>query len=376
MTEKPVQRSITSLKLTNFRNYETFDLEPDVNLTVLVGPNGVGKTNVIEAVSLVTRGESFRTNVWNDVVRWGAERAYVSMTADEKLGGRTDVALEVSGGRRLYRVNGSVKRRVSDVPRNVPAVVFTPEDLTVVKGAADKRRGALDSLGTQLSAAYASTRVEYERIARQRNALLKTPEIPVSEISPWTERLVHVGARLREQRLRLLARMRIEIEAVYSALTGGEALSLSYIVRDREEPETVKPGLGDGVDAESIARRMTEASSLRAQEERARGTSLIGPHRDDITFVLEGKDARVFASQGQQRTIALAWKLAEVNAIEEIAQATPVLLLDDVMSELDESRRHKLTTFVTQRTQTFVTTTNIGYFDPDFVSAAKIVELT
>jgi len=376
-----VQRKISSLQLTDFRNYDTFHLEPDVNLTVLVGPNGVGKTNAIEAISLVTRGESFRTNSWNDLVRWGAERAYVAMTAEEPAGGRTDVTLEVSGGRRLYRVNGSVKRRIGEVSRNVPAVVFTPEDLTVVKGAADKRRGALDSLGAQLSASYASLRVEYERITRQRNALLRAPETPESHILPWTERLVDVGSRLRAQRQRLLGRMRVEIENVYASLTGGERLTLTYVIRDTEgtgtgDKEASETTSGPEAAPDSIARQMQDAHTLRAREERARGTSLIGPHRDDVVFVLEGRDARAFASQGQQRTIALAWKLAEVNSIESIARATPVLLLDDVMSELDESRRHKLATFVTERTQTFVTTTNIGYFDSDFVSAAKVVELS
>jgi DNA replication and repair protein RecF len=368
------QRRITVLRLVDFRNYSCFELLPSKDLTLLVGPNGVGKTNVIEAVSLVTRGESFRTTSWHDLVKWGAARARIAMTAEGNGAGKTDIVLEVAAGRRLYRVNDVIKRRVSDVAGNVPAVVFTPEDLTMVKGAADKRRTVLDSLGSQLSATYTSLRLEYDRITRQRNALLRAPETPEPELEPWTDRLVEVGARLRGQRTALMGRMRSEIQGVYAALTGGERLSLAYVIRDVESAAADETA--DTPTHDAIASQMRAALAQRAREERARGTSLVGPHRDDVLFVLEDRDARAFASQGQQRTIALAWKLAEVSLIEQTVAKTPVLLLDDVMSELDESRRRKLAVFVAQRTQTFVTTTNVGYFEPDFLSAAQVVELS
>jgi len=370
MTELSVQRRITSLELTEFRNYARFSLEPHEGLTILEGPNGVGKTNIIEAIGLVTRGESFRTTVWQDLVRWGSDTASVLMAAEDEGGGRTDVALQVAGSRRTYRVNGTVRRRVSDVMGAVPAVVFTPEDLRIVKDSADRRRGALDSLGGQLSQSYAATRSEYERIVRQRNALLRSAEASDQELEPWTERLLETGALLRTLRVRLLGQLAADVTEVYSELTGGENLTLVYVDRD-EEPSAEQ----DEFREEDAVVRMKLAQERRAPEERARGTSLVGPHRDDITFVLEGRDARAFASQGQQRTIALAWKLAEVDSVEKTVQATPVLLLDDVMSELDGSRRQRLAAFVGERTQTFVTTTNLGYFEADFVSAAKVVTL-
>lgn len=365
-----MQRRITSLGLTDFRNYGKFSLEPQGGLTILVGPNGVGKTNIIEAISLVTRGESFRTTAWQDLVRWGSDGASVVMTAEDEGGGRTDIALHVAGGRRTYRVNGTVRRRVADVMGAVPAVVFTPEDLRIVKDSADRRRGALDSLGGQLSRSYAATRSEYERIVRQRNALLRSVDASESELEPWTERLLETGALLRTLRVRLLAALTADVTRVYSELSGGESLKPAYVDRDREP--SGQPG---EVREDDVAGCMRAAQHKRAREERTRGTSLVGPHRDDIAFMLEERDARAFASQGQQRTIALAWKLAEVDSIEKTVHATPVLLLDDVMSELDESRRQKLAAFVEERTQTFVTTTNLGYFDSDFVSAAKVVTL-
>ena len=366
-----MRRTISSLDLTDFRNYERLSLEAESGLTLLVGPNGVGKTNVIEAICLVTRGESFRTSSWQEVVRWGAEAATVVMQAEDDRGGRSDVRLTVTGGRRAYRVNGTARRRVSDATGAVPAVVFTPEDLRVVKDSADKRRQMLDSLGSQISPSYAAARAEYERILRQRNALLRAGDAPEQELEPWTDRIIHKGAELRRLRVRLLDGVSGDLAEAYSRLAGQDDLGVLYQQRDRE-----LPGPPDREGLDSAVEEMRKALTARSREERARGTSLVGPHRDDVSFLLGGRDARPFASQGQQRSIALAWKLAEVNAIERALDTTPVLLLDDVMSELDEERRRRLSALVAERTQTFVTTTNLGYFDPDFVKAAKVVVLS
>lgn len=363
-------RRITALELSDFRNYERFSLEPHGELTILVGPNGVGKTNVVEAISLLTRGESFRTTSWQDVVRWGAPTATVSMTARDEDGGRTDVRLVVEDGRRSYRLNDTPKRRVSEVVGTVPAVVFTPEDLRFVKDSADKRRQALDSLGGQISPAYAALRAEYERVLRQRNALLRSGDATERELEPWTAQLIEKGAELRNARQRLLQTATSSLAAAYEQITGGERLSATYQTRD-EQPDTAT----ERSDPERTKRELERAQAGRAREERARGTSLVGPHRDDILFLLDGRDARPFASQGQQRSVALAWKLAEVDTVERVMGTTPVLLLDDVMSELDEGRRHRLSEAVSARTQTFVTTTNLGYFEAEFVAASKVVTL-
>jgi DNA replication and repair protein RecF len=182
----------------------------------------------------------------------------------------------------------------------------------------------------------------------------------------WTDRLVDSGASFSGHRRRLFERLSARMSEVYRMLSGGESLTAVY------QPSWE----GHAAEVEEPKDAMREALRHRQREELGRGTTLVGPHRDDVLFAIGGRDARSFASQGQQRTIALAWKLAEVGVITEIGGQPPVLLLDDVMSELDESRRHALARFVGEAAQTIVTTTNLGYFDDDLVRRALLVHLS
>ena len=356
---------VTRVELQDFRSYESFELLPDDKITVVVGPNAVGKTNIIEAVQLLTATSSFRNPGWGECVRWGAEQASLVLEA-EGDGRKLETRLVISAsGRRTYSVNGSTKRKLSDVAGVLPCVVFTPDDLRMVKDSADRRRGAIDGVGDQLSPAYFALRGEYEKTVRQRNALLKTPSFDNEVMSALTERLTDRGEAFSAHRKRLFHRLAKRLEHVYSELVPGETLTAVY------ESSWVKRGLEE--DGEGS---FQEALEQCREEEGARGTTLIGPHRDEIRFLIDGRDARAFASQGQQRTIALAWKLAEVSVITDVGGQPPVLLLDDVMSELDEARRHALTAFVGEAAQTIVTTANIGYFEPSMVDRARIVSLS
>lgn len=360
---------VTSFTLTDFRNYQTLTLEPHPGLTVLVGPNAVGKTNVIEALQVVTSGASFRRPAWSELVRWGAEEARVCMRAQD--GTRSlDVAAAVSiEGTRTFTVNGRVQRRAADAVGLLPSVTFTPEDLGLVKGPAERRRAAADDLGEQLSATYGSLRRDYGRVVRQRNALLREGDRG-AELDAWDEQLASLGARLVTHRLRLLARVMGHASRLYSAMAGGETLSWSYEDRCGLEREGAR-----ALEVGETKERIEAEIARRADEERRRAVSLVGPHRDDIVFSIGERSARAFASQGQQRTAALAWKLAEVSVIEELLHRRPVLLLDDVMSELDGARRTALSEAVADRTQTFVTTTNLGYFDEQTLAGAAVVPL-
>lgn len=356
---------VTSLELRDFRNYEELRITPDPGLTLLVGPNATGKTNVIEAIQLLTAAVSFRRPLWAETVRWGANEARLKMGASGD-GRSLEVEMSVtSEGRRLYRINGKPKRLMSEVAGILPCVVFTPDDLRMVKDAAEKRRAAVDGVGDQLSAAYRSSRAQYERVLRQRNRLLKEDHRDDGLLRLWTDRLVESGAAYTARRRRLFERLAEKMSEVYFMLAGKEEL----VARYRASWEGAVP------EGEGDREAMEEALKLKRPEEKRRRVSLVGPHRDEISFSINGRDARSFASQGQQRTIALAWKLAEVRVITEVGGQPPILLLDDVMSELDETRRHALTRFVGEAAQTLVTTTNLGYFDPELVRRAKTVNL-
>lgn len=359
---------VTHLEIEGFRSYKKIEVEPDPRLTVFVGANAVGKTNLIEALQLLTAAESFRKPFWAETVNWESEAARLSITAQGE-GRILEVYLTVNHrGKREYRINGKPRHRLVDVVGVLPSVTFTPDDLRLVKDSAEKRRNALDSLGSQLSPAYSRAKNEYEKVVKQRNALLRLETNTLDELEIWTERLIEVGARFFDARKRLFRRLYEAMVVAHSEIAEGSDLRPVY------QASWERDALDVQEDADT-AEKLRTALRLKKKEERVRRTTLIGPHRDDIVFLVEKRDARAYASQGQQRTVALAWKIAEVTVIKEVSEQPPILLLDDVMSELDEARRDAMTQFVGTVAQTFVTTTNTGYFDRSLLERACLVRL-
>lgn len=361
---------IVRLELHAFRNYRQWHCDPDPSLSIIIGPNAVGKTNLIEAIRLISSGTTFRSARWDEMVMWGNEEARLAMHATGERS-PVDVALTIRrDGTRGWRVDGRARRRPADACRFVPTVVFTPDDLLFVKGSAEQRRSMIDALGDQLSKTYASLRKDYARVVRQRNILLKDG-VSDTMLEPWDRQLITFGARLHLHRRRLVARVAQAMSPAYERLSDGEPLRVA--ITDRcgigiDAPEA-------GLTVMAIEQALEAELTLRRADERVRGVSLAGPHRDDLVFLIDERDARAFASQGQQRTVTLAWKLAEVAVVTDVLQATPVLLLDDVMSELDEHRRSALTDLVKKDIQTFITTTNTGYFDRSLLAQARVIHI-
>lgn len=357
------------LQVRDFRNYKEFTLTLHEQLTVIHGPNAAGKTNLIEALQLVTAGESFRKPLWKDIIREGAERSRISMSA-EGDGRLLQVALDVEAGKgRQYSVNSSRRRSISGSTGSLPSVLFTPEDLNLIKGPSEQRRTAIDALGEQLSNNYKTLRREYLRVLRQRNNLLKEA-VDTPQLEVWTAQLVHSGARLMKHRSQLVQKLATHLEMIHQEITGEAGLTVRYLPswdRSRTQQQTEVTSEWD--------RMFTQALSLSESAEVRRGATLVGPHKDEIEILLAHKSARAFASQGQQRSIALAWKLAEVDVIQEVLGVQPLLLLDDVMSELDGARRELLTERVQQTAQTVITTTNLPYFDQRLLSRGVVVSL-
>ena len=362
---------ITRIALQDFRNYSSWTIEPDRRLTILTGPNATGKTNAIEAVRLLTAGSSFRGARWEDLVRHGCGFAQAEMRAegDQRL---IEIGVSIEdGGRHAFTVNGKPARSGRGVTGIVPSVVFTPDDLSMVKGPAEGRRREVDELGEQLSAAYGTLRREYDRVVRQRNRLLKEDHIAAAEMESWDEQVVTLGSRLRVHRARLIGRLAEASVPVHGRICPGEGLEIRYVAGPTEARRTVGPDATKEDEADVLRGELES----RRSDERARATTLAGPHRDDVEFSVQGKPARSFASQGQQRTIVLSWKLAELAVVEEVTGGEAILLLDDVMSELDSERRRSLTAEVGERVQTIVTTTNTGYFDAAVLAEALVVPI-
>jgi len=359
--------SIDTIEIKDFRNYREFSFSPGAEISIVVGPNAVGKTNLVEAIQLVTAGESFRRPKWNEIVRSQAPSAHIHMKASGG-GDFLDVSLAVVNQRRSYTINDKKKRPI-DLLGRMPCVVFTPDDLFMVKGPAEERRRTVDETGDQLSAGYARLRTTYTRLLRQRNAALRAG-VDEHQLEILTDQIIDEGARLTTHRARLVERMAAKAASIYAGLAQGESLMVTLA------PSWSKYGYSASAQTEESSRTaLAEAFRASGKEEGARQTTTVGPHRDDLVFMIDGREARAYGSQGQQRSVALAWKLAEVGVIEDVLKKRPVLLLDDVMSELDKPRRESLTELLSLTTQTVITTTNIQYFDPDMLARATVLEL-
>ena len=390
-----------TLHVRNFRNYDDYTLELDPGVTVLVGRNAQGKTNLVEALQLATSGASFRKPSPAELVAEGEEGCSIALRL-EGDGRVVDLGCTVRDGKRSFSRNGK-KCRAAGVRGVVPSVLFCPDDLDMIKRSASVRRAALDGFGVQLNEQYAQLLGTYERLVEQRNALLKERWCTREMLAAWNDSLAQAGASLLTHRLALLDRIRVRFVEAYAQIAPGEQADITYeasvdavfgddagevaegpaaadedsVAGDRSAASA--PSARGGVDRTmQVAwwrERMLAALDAVFDDELRRGITLVGPHRDEIRFSIDGRDARAFASQGQQRSLVLAWKVAEVAVTRDILGRPPLLLLDDVMSELDAERREAFVRGIEDEVQTVITTTNLGYFSDAILDRAKVVTI-
>jgi DNA replication and repair protein RecF len=346
---------VQRLALLDFRCYAELDLELPNGATVITGANGQGKTSILEALDWIATGRSFRGVPDAALVRDGTERAIVR-AALERDGRDRSVEAEIRvNGRDRILVNGKPVARRRDLVESLRVTVFTPDDLELVKGGPAGRRAFLDDLLVASAPRYDAARTEYERVLKQRNALLRGgmrgPD-DVTTLDVFDAQLARAGAELARGRARLIARLEPELERAYAALASEEPP-----LATRYEAEWAPDGFGTETvtDAEGL---LLEALSASRRREIDRGVTIVGPHRDEWKLVLHDLDARTHASQGEQRTFALALRLAAHRVVAELVEDEPVLLLDDVFSELDARRATALVANLPDA-QTLVTTASI-----------------
>ncbi len=359
--------SVGRLWVTDFRCLREIDVELASGLTVLQGANGQGKTSLLEAVGWVARARSFRGVTDAMLVRSGADEAIVR--AEVATAGRQQLfEAEIRAvGRNRILCNRQTVTRARDLHGLLRVTVFAPDDLVLVKGGPSERRTYLDELLAMLAARYDAARSDFERVLKQRNALLRSgvrDEEARVTLDVFDEQLVHAGAELTRGRLRLLERLVPSIAAAYEMLADdARPIGAAYMSESAPEPLTA-------ADAELIEDRLRESLVQRRRAEIDRGITLVGPHRDELHLSIEGLDARYQASQGEQRTLALALRLAGHLVVRELAGAAPVLLLDDVFSELDAKRAAALVHNLPPG-QTLLTTA--GELPPDVVAERTLV---
>ena len=342
---------ITQIQLAGFRNYTEADIRPCEGITVFTGNNAQGKTNILEAVYLTCTGRSHRTVHDKEMIKNGADFARVAIEA-RRSDGLHDVEIVLSHmGRRRVKVAGNTVSKSGELLGHITGVLFAPEDLRMVKDGPAERRRFVDMELSQLRPAYYYALQRYARALKQRAALLKEAAVTMKApdtMDMYDRQLAEAGAVIMDMRRSFIEKLSVKASEIHEGVSGGaENLRVEYC------PSIVSDASGREL-ADEIERvlHQARASDLRRQ------ITANGPHRDDVKMLLDGMDARAYGSQGQVRTCALSMKLSELAIMTDESGEAPVLMLDDVMSELDPGRRRMLLKRL-EGVQTFVTCTDI-----------------
>jgi DNA replication and repair protein RecF len=363
---------LTRLVLEHFRSYAAAELHPDRGLTIIAGPNGAGKTNLLEAIFVAITGRSHRVTTDAELVRHGAAFARVRLDlTDDSANPGSRIELVVPGVdappeiRKRLTVNG-VARRAQTVGDTARAVLFRPEEMLLLVGSPSDRRRFMDAILAQRDRRVARDLVDLGRVLAQRNALLRAirrEEAEIDGLEFWDEQLAVLGARVLDARLALIAELRERIGPLHEAVAPGDERGVAV---DLAYADTLK-GEGDGVasgDVEALTSAYRRRIAAVRQKELWNGMTLVGPHRDDLRALLAGRDVAAHASRGQQRTIILALKLAETDLLGEGDAPTPIVLLDDVFSELDRERSERSLELLLARGQVLVTMADLEPLPP------------
>jgi DNA replication and repair protein RecF len=363
---------VAQLTLAGFRSYGALSAAIPPGPQVVVGDNATGKTNLLESLVVLGTGRSHRAGADGELVAWGAEFARLEATVVASDDAETHLEVVIAktasgGGRKRVQING-VARRPTALGAALPVVLFAPEDMLLISGGPTLRRTALDTLVAQTVPAAGATMSNYARAITQRNNLLRAIREGTAapdELRFWDNVVIEDGARIVDWRRDALARLAEPLAAAHLEIAPGEErLELRYVTN--AEP------LAAETTSDAIRRRLADT----AEKEQWNGATLIGPHRDDVVFASAARDLAGFASRGQQRTAILAFKLAQLDLLRSTLGQAPLLLLDDVFSELDPGRRAHLVRRIGELPQAFVTTTTTDDLDPKLVAAATVWNVT
>ena len=352
---------LSTLRLRNFRNHADSYFELGEGTNVLLGDNGEGKTNVMEAISYLSLTKSFHATTDSAGVLNGQDIFEIDgvLVSDHGDDHRIRVAYQQSTGEKVYSIDRSHIQPLLSVIGRFPIVISSPEHSAITSGAPVDRRKFVDFVISQSNAVYFETLLEYRRVIRHRNKVLLDGKLsrrdPGSLLDPWDEQLIKHGSFIMMRRMRFVEEFQQFMESSYHHLVGGEEEpTIEY------KPVSPITGVRDEDEVRSIVQSELVSKSL---EEKRTGSTLVGPHRDEFALKINGLDLRTYASQGQHKTFLVALKIGEFFYLKERCQETPVMLLDDVFSELDEHRGRRLLDFVGDLSQAFITTTNPHYFD-------------
>lgn len=362
---------IKTLQLKNFRNYSNFSIDLKEGLNFIIGNNATGKTNILEAIYFLEAGKSHRANTNQELITWNEEFSLIkaSMYRQDR-----DITIEASvfkaGGRRI-KVNGVEIKKLGSREKPILTVIFTPDHLKIVKEMPEHRRSYLDEILEKTRPDYGYWRQQYSKILKQRNMLLKkvyVGRMKQDVIDYWDKQLVRAGVKIVIARAGIIKKLEDYASQSYKNISESDtAFGLNYenrlLVENSNSPELLEE------------RFLFELENKR-KAEIERGQTLTGPHRDDVGIYAGGVDLRTYGSQGEQRSASLALKIAELSIIKELSKDLPILLLDDVMSELDYARREALLKQVGNGIQAIITSTHVEYLKGMDEMSANVVTIS
>ncbi|MGX7107334.1 DNA replication/repair protein RecF [Hutsoniella sourekii] len=360
---------IKELELKHFRNYDHLQLSFQDGLTILMGENAQGKTNLLEAIFLLSLAKSHRTNHDREMIQADHDRALIKATI-EKQDYQFPLELELSSKGKMAKFNYVEQARLSDFIGKLNVILFAPEDLQLVKGSPGTRRRFIDAELGQAKGLYLQNLLEYNRILKQRNTYLKdygrSQAFDPLYLEILTDQLVERAVYIINQRLDFIQRLNHYAKSIHLDLTQNkEDLVLSY--------QASHSMLNYQEDEEQVRQNLLELYRNNLEREREKGHTRYGPHRDDLVFMINNKNAQLYGSQGQQRTLVLSLKLAEIDLIYELTGENPILLLDDVLSELDDKRQNILMKRIENRVQTFLTTASLEGIHLDQLDNSRVL---
>lgn len=336
---------IKSIQLKDFRNYQSLDVQFHKNVNIFLGQNAQGKTNLLESIYITSMGKSFRTGKDRDMIRFGSDFFRVKAVAAKS----DDLTVELAvnrDGKKGIKVDGIKAKKMSELLENIYIVIFSPEDLRIVKDEPEKRRKFIDRELCQIKPSYYNSLNQYKKVLAQRNAYLKEYEIDESILDIWDMQLSEYGSKIILQRNEFIKKISVISSQIHKDITNGkEELEIFY------EPNIEV--------CKNLRDIYYKELKLNRHNDLKRRTTGKGPHKDDLKLLSNGIDIRNFGSQGQQRTAALSLKLSEIKLIQEETGEYPILLLDDVLSELDRERQNYLINSL-EDIQVFITTTEIS----------------
>ena len=367
---------IKSLKLLYFRNYLSMNIDVHPSLNVLVGNNANGKTNIIESIFCLALGRSYRTKSDSECIMFGETATAMSCVVN-KNDKNLDIMLGISNKGKSAKIAGVKKTKLTDFVGELNVVLFSPEDLQLVKGSPSLRREFINREFYQFSRIYHKYYLMYQHLLKQRNSYLKDmrknpkDEMSLAYLETLTSQLAKVAIYITKERVSFVQDIsKLTYKNMMNISNGQESLTIKYKSSVLESLNIV-----DVMDEGFTEENLTKVMMKKFFDDIMRGSTKIGPHQDDLEFYINDLDAKMYASQGQQRSIVLSLKLAEINYLKSKTGTYPVLLLDDVLSELDKNRQLKLLDAINENVQTFITTPSISDIKEDLLKKAKVFKI-